>query len=80
MLPVWATDFIEGGSSIEGFDAHRASAQPSGSRVQIQPTVSRAPVQMKKVYRPTPPNALLKFKGPCYILTRAQETGLFRTR
>ncbi|PPR07163.1 hypothetical protein CVT26_012667 [Gymnopilus dilepis] len=66
--------------SVTPAPSTRASAQSSGSRVPVQPAVSRTPVQMKKVYRPTPPNALLKFKGPCYILTRAQETGLFRTR
>ena len=34
-------------------------------------------IPMKKKYRPTPPDQLMMFSGPCFVMTCAQETGVY---
>ncbi|PPQ73938.1 hypothetical protein CVT26_006559 [Gymnopilus dilepis] len=43
------------------------------------PSYTSTGPRMVKRYLPTPPNALPVFTGPCFLLARAQETGICKT-
>ena len=43
------------------------------------PPYSATGPPMRKRYRPTPLEELPDFDGPCFVLARAEETGLFQT-
>ncbi|PPQ78993.1 hypothetical protein CVT26_003939 [Gymnopilus dilepis] len=63
-----------------GVRSHLAAAAGDGSdALGPPPRYSLGAPTMVKVYRATPPSALPKFSGPCYVLTVAQKPGLCLT-
>ena len=73
-------DFTEQDDQTDGGIRSNLAAHDDGSDARgPPPRYSLGAPKMVKVYRATPPSALPKFSGPCYVLTVAQKPGLVTT-
>ncbi|PPQ73284.1 hypothetical protein CVT26_015235 [Gymnopilus dilepis] len=76
-------DAIEDGYNSDNGDGLESlvSGMSSNNGLQVPdtppPLYTPTGIPMKKKYRPTPPGELMQFSGPCFIMMRAQETGVF---
>ena len=60
--------------------ATRAIVLPSAANASNASALALHHRPLVKRYRPTAPGALRRFNGHCYVLTCAQETGLYKYR